>query len=76
MHSNIDEIIHIIRNSYDDAKERLMERFNMSEIQAQSVLDMKLGQLQRLNGEKIDNEYDELTARTKEYKELWQTRIN
>lgn len=68
--ANIDEIVHIIRNSYDDAKERLMERFDMSEIQAQSVLDMKLGQLQRLNGEKIDNEYEELVAKVKEYNEL------
>ncbi|MBQ2967486.1 MAG: DNA gyrase subunit A [Clostridia bacterium] len=67
---NIDEVIHVIRNSYDDAKERLMERFNMSEIQAQSVLDMKLGQLQKLNGEKIDNEYNELLARTEEYRAI------
>ena len=67
---NIDEIIHIIRNSYDDAKEKLMERFSMSEIQAQSVLDMRLGQLQRLNGEKIENEYNELTQKTAEYREI------
>ncbi len=67
---NIDEVIHVIRNSYDDAKERLMERFKMSEIQAQSVLDMKLGQLQKLNGEKIDNEYNELLARTEEYRAI------
>ncbi|MBE7010058.1 MAG: DNA gyrase subunit A, partial [Ruminococcaceae bacterium] len=68
--SNIDEIIRIIRSAYDDAKERLMERFSLSEIQAQSVLDMRLAQLQRLNGEKIENEYNELLAKTKEYKEL------
>ncbi|MDO4528700.1 MAG: DNA gyrase C-terminal beta-propeller domain-containing protein, partial [bacterium] len=68
--ANIDEIIEVIRNSYDDAKERLMERFNMSEIQAQSVLDMRLGQLQRLNGEKIEAEYDELSQRCDEYREL------
>ena len=68
--ANIDEVINVIRNSYDDAKERLMERFKMSEIQAQSVLDMKLGQLQKLNGEKIDAEYDELLARTNEFKAL------
>lgn len=67
---NIDEVIKVIRNSYDDAKERLMEKFGFSEIQAQSVLDMRLVQLQRLNGEKIDEEYKELEARTKEYKEL------
>ena len=52
--NNIDEIITIIRNSYDDAKERLMETFGLSDIQAQSVLDMRLGQLQKLNGEKIE----------------------
>ena len=68
--ANIDEVISVIRNSYDDAKERLMERFGMSEIQAQSVLDMKLGQLQKLNGEKIDAEYNELIERTNEYKAL------
>ncbi len=68
--ANIDEVIHIIRNSYDDAKERLMERFNMSEIQAQSVLDMRLAQLQRLNGEKIEQEYNELLAKCEEYRAL------
>ena len=68
--SNIDEVIHIIRNSYDDAKERLMERFSMSEIQAQSVLDMRLAQLQRLNGEKIEQEYNELLAKCEEYRAL------
>ena len=68
--ANIDEVIHIIRNSYDDAKERLMERFSMSEIQAQSVLDMRLAQLQRLNGEKIEQEYNELLAKCEEYRAL------
>lgn len=68
--ANIDEIINIIRNSYDDAKERLMERFSMSEIQAQSVLDMRLGQLQKLNGEKIENEYNDLVAKCEEYRLL------
>lgn len=67
---NIDEIIHIIRSSYDDAKEKLMERFSMSDIQAQSVLDMRLGQLQRLNGEKIENEYSDLIQKTAEYREI------
>ena len=57
---NIDEIISIIRNSYDDAKERLMERFGLSEIQAQSILDMRLRTLQGLQREKIENEYNEL----------------
>ena len=65
--ANIDEVIEVIRNSYDDAKENLMARFGFSEIQAQSVLDMRLAQLQRLNGEKIDDEYSELTARVEEY---------
>lgn len=68
--ANIDEIINIIRNSYDDAKERLMARFDMSEIQAQSVLDMRLGQLQRLNGEKIEEEYNELVKKAEEYRLL------
>ncbi len=67
---NIDEIISIIRNSYDDAKERLMETFSLSDIQAQSVLDMRLGQLQKLNGEKIEEEYEELSAKVTEYKKL------
>ncbi len=68
--ANIDEVIAVIRSAYDDAKEKLMERFGFSEIQAQSVLDMKLSQLQRLNGEKIDNEYNELTLKAAEYREL------
>ncbi|MBE7050055.1 MAG: DNA gyrase subunit A [Ruminococcaceae bacterium] len=68
--ANIDEIITIIRNSYDDAKERLMERFSMSEIQAQSVLDMRLGQLQKLNGEKIETEYNELVEKCEEFRLL------
>ena len=68
--SNIDEVIHVIRNAYDDAKEQLMEKFGFSAIQAQSVLDMKLGQLQRLNGEKIDEEYEALEAKTAEYRLL------
>ena len=68
--SNIDEVIEVIRNSYDDAKENLMARFGLSEIQAQSVLDMRLAQLQRLNGEKIEEEYSNLTALVAEYKAL------
>ncbi len=68
--ANIDEIIKIIRDSYDDAKERLMARFGMSDIQAQSVLDMRLGQLQKLNGEKIETEYQELKAKCEEYRAL------
>ena len=57
---NIDEVISIIRNSYDDAKERLMERFGLSEIQAQSILDMRLRTLQGLQREKIEEEYEAL----------------
>ncbi len=71
---NIDAVIETIRNSYDDAKERLMERFGFSEIQAQSVLDMRLAQLQKLNGEKIDEEYDGLVKLTAEYKALLSSR--
>ena len=67
---NIDEVISIIRNSYDDAKEKLMERFGFSETQAQSVLDMRLAQLQKLNGEKIETEYKELCEKADRYKEL------
>ena len=57
---NIDEVINIIRNSYDDAKERLMERFGLSDIQAQSILDMRLKTLSGLQREKIDEEYKQL----------------
>ncbi len=57
---NIDEIINIIRSSYDDAKERLMERFGLTEIQAQAILDMRLKTLSGLQREKIENEYNEL----------------
>ena len=57
---NIDEVINIIRNSYDDAKERLMERFGLSEIQAQAILDMRLRTLSGLQREKIEEEYNEL----------------
>ena len=57
---NIDEVIEIIRNSYDDAKERLMTRFKLSDIQAQSILDMRLKTLSGLQREKIEEEYNEL----------------
>ena len=57
---NIDEVIKIIRSSYDDAKERLMKRFGLSDIQAQSILDMRLKTLSGLQREKIENEYEEL----------------
>ncbi|MBO5453000.1 MAG: DNA gyrase subunit A [Clostridia bacterium] len=68
--ANIDEVIHVIRNSYDDAKERLMEKFGFSDIQAQSVLDMRLVQLQRLNGEKIDEEFHELELKVEEFRAI------
>ena len=57
---NIDEIINIIRSSYDDAKERLMKRFKLSDIQAQAILDMRLKTLSGLQREKIEEEYNEL----------------
>ena len=57
---NIDEVINIIRSSYDDPKERLMKRFNLSDIQAQAILDMRLKTLSGLQREKIDEEYNEL----------------
>ncbi len=68
--ANIDDVIAVIRSAYDDAKEKLMARFGFSEIQAQSVLDMRLAQLQRLNGEKIDAEYNDLKVKTEEYREI------
>ena len=67
---NIDEIIKIIRSSYNDARERLMERFGLSEIQAQAILDMRLARLQGLEREKIDAEYEELCKKIAYYKEL------
>jgi len=57
---NIDEVINIIRSSYDDPKERLMARFGLTDIQAQAILDMRLKTLSGLQREKIDNEYNEL----------------
>ena len=57
---NIDEVIEIIRSSYDDAKERLMERFGLSDVQAQAILDMRLKTLSGLQREKIEEEYNEL----------------
>lgn len=57
---NIDEVIEIIRSSYDNPKERLMERFGFTDIQAQAILDMRLKTLSGLQREKIDNEYNEL----------------
>lgn len=68
--SNIDEVIRIIRTSYDDAKERLMERFGLSEIQAQAILEMQLRRLQGLEHEKIDAEYKDLQEKIAYYKSL------
>lgn len=67
---NIDEIIKIIRSSYNDAKEKLMDRFQLSEIQAQAILDMQLRRLQGLEKEKIENEYQELLKKIAYYAEL------
>ena len=57
---NIDEVINIIRSSYDDPKERLMDRFGLTDIQAQAILDMRLKTLSGLQREKIEDEYNEL----------------
>lgn len=67
---NIDEVIHIIRNSYDDAKQNLMQRFGLSDVQAQAILDMRLKALQGLDREKLENEYRELEERIAYYKSL------
>ena len=67
---NIDEIIKIIRSSYDDAQEKLMERFGLSEIQAKAILDMQLRRLQGLEREKITAEYEELLRKIAYYNEL------
>ena len=67
---NIDEVIHIIRTAYDDAKLRLMERFDLDDVQAQAILDMRLKALQGLDREKLQNEYDELLAKINYYQEL------
>ncbi|MBQ7036841.1 MAG: DNA gyrase subunit A [Clostridia bacterium] len=64
---HIDEIIRIIRQSYDDAKPRLMEAFGLSEVQAQAILDMRLARLQGLEREKIDAEYNELLEKIAYY---------
>ncbi len=67
---NIDEIIRIIRNSYNDAKEKLMDRFSLTEIQAQAILNMQLRRLQGLEKEKIQAEYDDLLKKIAYYAEL------
>ena len=67
---NIDEVIKIIRSSYDNAKQNLMERFNLSDIQAQAICDMRLIALQGLNREKLENEYKELQEKIAYYQSL------
>ncbi|OGO84394.1 MAG: DNA gyrase subunit A [Clostridiales bacterium GWE2_32_10] len=67
---NIDEVIKIIRSAYDDAEQKLMERFGFSEIQAKTIVDMRLRRLQGLEREKIDAEYDELQKFINELKEI------
>ena len=67
---NIDEVIHIIRTSYDEAKTRLMDRFGLDDIQAQAILDMRLKALQGMDREKLQNEFNELQDRIRYYQEL------
>jgi DNA gyrase subunit A len=67
---NIDEVIRIIRSSYDNAKQNLMERFGLSEVQAQAICDMRLISLQGLNREKLEQEYKELEVKIDYFKDL------
>ncbi len=67
---NIDEVIHIIRTSYDNAKENLMTRFDLDEVQAQAILDMRLKALQGLDREKLEKEYRELEERIAYFNKL------
>ena len=67
---NIDEVIHIIRSSYDNAKQNLMERFSLDDVQAQAICDMRLIALQGLNREKLEAEYKELEEKIAYYQEL------
>ena len=67
---NIDEVIRIIRSRYDDAKEKLMERFGLDEVQSQAILDMQLKRLQGLEKEKLENEYEELMKKIAYYDQL------
>ena len=67
---NIDEVIHIIRTSYDDAKVRLMERFGLDDVQAQAICDMRLIALQGLNREKLEAEYKDLEEKITYYEKL------
>ena len=67
---NIDEVIKVIRSSYDDAEIKLMSRFSLSEIQARAIVDMRLRRLQGLEREKLDAEYEELIQLINKYKEI------
>ena len=67
---NIDEVIRIIRSAYDDAKEKLCQRFGLDDVQAQAILDMRLKALQGLDREKLQAEFDELQERIKYFNEL------
>ena len=67
---NIDEVIHIIRTSYDDAKDKLMERFGLDDVQAQAILDMQLKRLQGLEKEKLEAEFAELGKKIAYYDQL------
>ena len=67
---NIDEVIRIIRSSYDDAKERLMARFGLDDVQAQAILEMQLRRLQGLDREKLQSEYNELQEKIAYYLSL------
>ncbi len=67
---NIDEVIRIIRNSYDNAKENLMERFGLSDVQATAILEMRLKALQGLEKEKLLAEYEEIEKKIEYYKQL------
>ena len=67
---NIDEVIHIIRTAYDDAKQRLMDRFGLDDIQAQAILDMRLKALQGLDREKLQDEYNDLLTKITYFNEL------
>ena len=68
--NNIDEVIRIIRSSYDDAKQNLMTRFSLSDVQAQAICDMRLIALQGLNREKLEAEYKELEEKIAYYRSL------
>lgn len=67
---HIDEVIHIIRSAYDDAKQKLMDRFSLDDIQSQAILDMRLKALQGLDREKLQGEYDDLQEKIQYYLDL------